>query len=1092
MKKLILLLLFAQLGYAQNALQWQNYSSGLTAGNNNTNFCYSSTFYSNFLLDNTTGQIYIENGSPNWTTISNQGFNGNIPQAIFTTSIGLFAITNQSGNNNYLFDNFMMTWQLMPGLSHVNKVMSDSNFVVSSLGTYTSFSFNGYGNVTFIPSAFGVVGGIKRISSNQAICLLDNNVFLINSSGPSANLLTSLPVQGNVFLDLEKIKNRLIAIGANSLHASDDNGLTWNSLNWNSSIEITCASAYDDILFVGTLSNGVYYSTDKGNSFIQINEFLPFNGTALPYGFYNITSIESQNMNNVLYITCGNGNVYQLNSASLHGNAHFIGIPYGICKYSSIHPQFDNSSGIVPLSYNWQFPGAVPASATTLDPGEINFPNSGNHTITLTVNTAGGPVVYTKNLIVNAAPNNNQLSEEYNLCQNKLLSLSSANSPEILPSINILNPNTANPTLQYTNPNWASQTDFEYYLITENTNCQIFEPFIVHQIIAGSTIGSNAGNIILQCSNGIDSLFSIVTGNIPDYPAYGWWSTNDGVTFADSSSYSTPITISPLEYNNQITWNITLGEGCAVSSNNTSVIVLNTPNQPQIVNIGNGILQAIPSNEEGYRWRRNGVVITGNTSASHLVTLPGYYTVQALNYLNPPTQLNNCSSIESAINDDYLIGVKGFCFLDNNNNAIYDAGDIPAPTLPVTTTVDTMSFICFTDTAGNFVNPSTIGANVTSTFHQGYNVLPTSITNNLDSITTLVADTFALQVASMLNDFSVNLIPFTQPTLGNITQVLNIINHGNVALPATVSLVFPPTVDFVSSTLTPDSIVANTLYFSIPIVNPLSTFQIALHFNVLVGFNSPGSVLYYNAYLNPLPNETILANNSFNLAQTVLAAVDPNDKEMLGGHFFTTQQLFDGEYFNYLIRFQNVGNYPATNVVINDTLDTQLDFSTFEQVGSSHNNQLHVYNNQILKWYFNNIMLPDSASDLVGSQGYVAFKIKPHNNLQIGSIVKNKAAIYFDINAPIITNEYETTIVAPTSIVSNLYESNFQVFPNPANQQITIKSSAGKTLSITDITGKIVLQKQLKLNIENIDISKFTNGMYLVNVGNTTSKLIKN
>jgi hypothetical protein len=67
-----------------------------------------------------------------------------------------------------------------------------------------------------------------------------------------------------------------------------------------------------------------------------------------------------------------------------------------------------------------------------------------------------------------------------------------------------------------------------------------------------------------------------------------------------------------------------------------------------------------------------------------------------------------------------------------------------------------------------------------------------------------------------------------------------------------------------------------------------------------------------------------------------------------------------------------------------------------------------------------------------------------------------------------------------------------QIYPNPAHAQIAINNKTGETLIISDITGKIVLQKQLQTAKENIDIAQLANGMYLVHVGNTSTKLIKN
>ncbi len=68
----------------------------------------------------------------------------------------------------------------------------------------------------------------------------------------------------------------------------------------------------------------------------------------------------------------------------------------------------------------------------------------------------------------------------------------------------------------------------------------------------------------------------------------------------------------------------------------------------------------------------------------------------------------------------------------------------------------------------------------------------------------------------------------------------------------------------------------------------------------------------------------------------------------------------------------------------------------------------------------------------------------------------------------------------------------FNFIPNPAHNQITINNKAGELIIISDIMGKIVLQKQLNSVTENIDIAQLANGMYIAHVGNRTTKLIKN
>lgn len=76
--------------------------------------------------------------------------------------------------------------------------------------------------------------------------------------------------------------------------------------------------------------------------------------------------------------------------------------------------------------------------------------------------------------------------------------------------------------------------------------------------------------------------------------------------------------------------------------------------------------------------------------------------------------------------------------------------------------------------------------------------------------------------------------------------------------------------------------------------------------------------------------------------------------------------------------------------------------------------------------------------------------------------------------------------------------SNFKVYPNPANNTITLSVSGieAYNLSVTDISGKIVLQKSLT-GIENtLDISSLSSGAYFftLNSGDKreTVKIIKN
>lgn len=76
--------------------------------------------------------------------------------------------------------------------------------------------------------------------------------------------------------------------------------------------------------------------------------------------------------------------------------------------------------------------------------------------------------------------------------------------------------------------------------------------------------------------------------------------------------------------------------------------------------------------------------------------------------------------------------------------------------------------------------------------------------------------------------------------------------------------------------------------------------------------------------------------------------------------------------------------------------------------------------------------------------------------------------------------------------VEEQIENYLQLYPNPAHNQITINNKTGELMIISDIMGKIVLQKQLNSVTETIDIATLANGMYIIHVGNSATKLIKN
>jgi uncharacterized repeat protein (TIGR01451 family) len=244
----------------------------------------------------------------------------------------------------------------------------------------------------------------------------------------------------------------------------------------------------------------------------------------------------------------------------------------------------------------------------------------------------------------------------------------------------------------------------------------------------------------------------------------------------------------------------------------------------------------------------------------------------------------------------------------------------------------------------------------------------------------------------------------------------------------------------------------------------------------------------------------------------ILDSYDPNDKQVSPSGVGQNHIVEPNTTLDYTIRFQNTGNAPAYRVIIRDTLSNDFDISSLQVGVSSHNYDFYLSgtNQPILIFEFNNINLPDSASNPTGSQGFIKFKIAPNSSTPLGTIIENKAAIYFDFNEPIITNTAWITIdeipLGPPLIISiisgteNSSDINdVKIFPNPTDNFVNVQvsnKSEFSTLNVYDLNGKLVKQKQLVDDLSIISLEDLPAGIYTMQILNDKKikifKIVKN
>lgn len=230
--------------------------------------------------------------------------------------------------------------------------------------------------------------------------------------------------------------------------------------------------------------------------------------------------------------------------------------------------------------------------------------------------------------------------------------------------------------------------------------------------------------------------------------------------------------------------------------------------------------------------------------------------------------------------------------------------------------------------------------------------------------------------------------------------------------------------------------------------------------------------------------DTDTTNDSYSFCYPIFNSYDPNMKEVDRGDLEVGTQ----PALTYTVHFQNTGNAPALHIVVRDTLDASLDLSSFEWLGQSHPGSITL-NGSVLTVDFPNINLPDSSVDFYGSMGHFQYRVKPVSGLSAGTIIQNTAHIFFDFNAPIVTNTTENEYMIGVGTPDVGLTSVYLLYPNPASHQMTIQCSNpsrdNRTMYVYDLQGKCVMhlsmgaKEQMLVNTQRLE-----NGMYLFTLNN--------
>lgn len=207
----------------------------------------------------------------------------------------------------------------------------------------------------------------------------------------------------------------------------------------------------------------------------------------------------------------------------------------------------------------------------------------------------------------------------------------------------------------------------------------------------------------------------------------------------------------------------------------------------------------------------------------------------------------------------------------------------------------------------------------------------------------------------------------------------------------------------------------------------------------------------------------------------------------------------------YHLKFQNTGQDTAIRVVIRDTISSNLDPTTIRPGASSHDYDFEVYAGGILKFTFEDILLPGSSTDEAGSHIFVKYRISQQPSNQVGTPLVNGTAITFEFNEPDILTDSIVHVGGLDFLVStdNIFHPELDavnVYPNPFSDAATFELATTETFGqlefiLYDVTGREVKRINFSGNRFELQRTDLTNGMYIYRIESngsllTTGKLI--
>lgn len=474
----------------------------------------------------------------------------------------------------------------------------------------------------------------------------------------------------------------------------------------------------------------------------------------------------------------------------------------------------------------------------------------------------------------------------------------------------------------------------------------------------------------------------------------------------------------------------------------------------------------------------------------HTYTAPGIYSAQYI-ATAPDGKADTLTKINEINIPDSCGNISGKIYVDNNTNCVYDFGiDSVVRGFPVQLlSGSSVAGFSYTDSTGtyHFSAPSgTYTVEINNVNSYGYvascplsgSVSVNTSVNPVNDFGVVCQSSFDLVAGCSGWRFRPGMDGYVYPWAYNASCI---------PTSGTLTLTLDPLTSYVSSVIPPTSIVGNVITWDF---SNLTNYDYWYWWNYfwdgVTVFTSAsatiGDTVCFTVNVNPTVDDLNATNNTFTFCSAVRNSWDPNEKDVAPIGTGATGNVAPNTEFTYTLHFQNTGNATAYNIAVVDTLDSDLDMNTLHIESSTHFMQPDVLTGNVIKFNFPNILLPDSGTNRVASQGQVTYKISAKPGLTNGTQIKNTGYIYFDFNPAVVTNTTLNTIDIVLGVNQAEQEQNLiGVYPNPVNENFTVtldEKLLGADVMLMDVLGNVVMNRKADAKYIVFNTTYLASGIY--------------